>query len=241
VSLAIHGVWIQAALYRGSYMPTPHYTRNDIAQAGFVRRPVESERSPSGGTVSIPSPEQRTQTTLHDFADLSKAPRTPDEQHVLILSPLRNAEPTLSAFFSLLATFDHPRAQTSLGFLIGDEEDATGSLVADWVKEQVEKGEYRHVTLIRKDFGLDSPKGNARHVKWVQPQRRCVTALCVDRRAIAKLCSSNMIARSWQRLGRFCSRRRSAQTSTGFSGSIRIWHLLHQVSFQTYCATAALA
>lgn len=192
VLMAIHGVWMQAAWHRGSYMPTPHYTRNDIAQAGFIRQPLEFGKLPSGNAVSKET--RRTQTSVHDFADLSTAPRTPDEQHVLILSPLRNAEPTLSAFLELLATLEHPRAQTSLGLLIGDEEDATGSLIADWVKEQAEKGEYRHISLIRKDFGLDSPKGNARHLKWVQPQRRCLTALCCSRRrAVADACRPNAL------------------------------------------------
>lgn len=101
---------------------------------------------------------------------------TSDDQHLLILSPIRNAQHLLPTYFKHLENLSHPKQNTSIGFLLSDEEDETGILVQHWCEEQASKGEYRSITLLRKDFGLLSPKGNARHEDWIQAQRRSLMA-----------------------------------------------------------------
>lgn len=98
------------------------------------------------------------------------------DQHLLILSPIRNAAHLLPTFFNNLEKLTHPKMNTSIGILLSDEEDETGSIVQDWVNLQSIKNEYRHITLLRKDFGLIMPSGKARHEDWVQTQRRSIMA-----------------------------------------------------------------
>lgn len=121
------------------------------------RTPVDSWTFPSSST---PGSHQ------------SPTPPKSSDQHLLILSPIRNAQDALPTYFHHLENLKHPKSNTSIGFLLSDEEDETGRLVKQWVDEQASKGEYRHITLLRKDFGLLSPNGQARHKDWIQAQRR---------------------------------------------------------------------
>ena len=97
-----------------------------------------------------------------------------NELHLLILCPLRNAASHLPHFFSLLDNMTHPFANTSLGFLVGDESDNTGEVLHNLVESRMRHSErrYRHVSLLHKDFNVVMPTGAARHTYFLQQQRR---------------------------------------------------------------------
>ena len=102
------------------------------------------------------------------------SPTPMNELHLLILCPLRNAASDLPRLFSLLDTFTHPFSNTSLGFLVGDEDDDTGNVLRNLVEERMEKEErrYKHVSLLHKDFKVEMPSGANRHSYLLQSQRR---------------------------------------------------------------------
>lgn len=120
-----------------------------------------------------------TELQLYNFDQKSARAdgrREINDLHVLILTPLKNAVDVLDNFFELLTGLEHPKENTSIGFLIGDEEDHTGKLVDEWVQKQHDKGEYRKISLLKKDFGIITPGGDARHKNWLQAQRRSLMA-----------------------------------------------------------------
>lgn len=97
-----------------------------------------------------------------------------NELHLLVLCPVRNAATDLVHLFDLLDSMKHPQANTSLGFLVGDEDDNTGDVLHDLVEQRMNdaRRRYRHVTLLHKDFKVEMPSGSARHAYLLQTQRR---------------------------------------------------------------------
>jgi len=126
--------------------------------------------SPAGDAPSVFGPAWPSDAT--STSHLLPISKSINDLHVLILTPLKNAQSNLHSYLSLLGNLQHPKQNVSVGFLIGDEEDDTGSLVYDWCREQEQLGEYRKITLLKKDFGLQFPGGDARHENWIQGQRR---------------------------------------------------------------------
>lgn len=202
LSFGVFGVCALTALKHGKLMYTPVYSKYDIAQAGYNRNLVTPQPSTLTGSGTLSnldiseqdriSPgfvEAHPQDGRETFLDSWTFPSSPSlglasallepkssDQHLLILSPIRNAHDTLPTYFRHLENLQHPKSNTSLGFLLSDEEDETGILVQHWCDEQLAKGEYRQITLLRKDFGLFTPRGGARHEDWVQAQRRALMA-----------------------------------------------------------------
>lgn len=193
LAFAVIGIYTSLGLKNGKLIHTPVYSKYDIAQAGYNRNLVTpplpgtlSDSHPSSNSVAeddrIPENRQGTFLDTWTFSNNSSlcSPIVSDskssDQHLLILSPIRNAHSILPTYFRHLENLQHPKSNTSIGFLLSDEEDETGILVQHWCDEQAAKGEYRHVTLLRKDFGFLTPKGEARHQNWVQAQRRGIMA-----------------------------------------------------------------
>lgn len=95
--------------------------------------------------------------------------------HLLILCPMRNSAKDLPHFFDQLDGMTHPKQNTSLGFLIGDEDDDTGEVLHRMVEERMGRepeSRFRHVTMLHKDFNVEMPSGSARHTYVLQAQRR---------------------------------------------------------------------
>jgi hypothetical protein len=137
------------------------------------------------GAVQYPPPtsnsnrQQGTSVQLYDFDQKSirtDGRKNINDLHILILTPLKNAVDLLDSFFSLLTGLEHPKENISIGFLIGDEEDDTGKIVHEWVGKQQDLGHYRKISLLKKDFGIITPGGDARHKNWLQGQRRSLMA-----------------------------------------------------------------
>lgn len=206
--LAVLGVATVVGFATGLVQRTPMYTEKALQDAGWARRPIAlSRHSPNSGHTAQQSFSQDPYTgvTLHDFspqkplhalteypassssssistqtrAHPPNVPISSDDLHLLILCPLRNSAPDLPHLFKLLDGLAHPSVNTSLGFLVGDEDDDTGDVLHRLVQERANRDEdqrYRHITMLHKDFNLQVPSGANRHSYPVQLQRRSVMA-----------------------------------------------------------------
>ncbi|SGY14082.1 BQ5605_C010g06054 [Microbotryum silenes-dioicae] len=133
--------------------------------------------------------QQQHSDTLWNTHDLSKSSSEPDapltppstsqaataasDLHLLILTPLSTSSSDLNHYFALLDKMVHPRCNTSLGFLVADEQDDTASRLQQML---LDRPGFREITLIRKDFGIEGPTRGARHRRWWQQQRRAIMA-----------------------------------------------------------------
>lgn len=169
---AVYGLYMQIQTQRGRFVATPIYTDYEIAQAGWIRPALSLPSNSSSRPELANTTAIDTDLQTYDLTSASNTSININDLHVLILTPLRNAASTLPTFFNLINNLDHPKENTSLGFLLGDEEDETGKLMVEWSRKEKEKGTYRRLMLLRKDYGMLSPGGSARHNIWVQSQRR---------------------------------------------------------------------
>jgi mannan polymerase complexes MNN9 subunit len=114
---------------------------------------------------------------IHDFPQRGDKNGT-----VLILTPLKDARGHWERYLDLLNQIDYPKHLLSLGVLVSDSKDGTWDACMD-VFERVKRKEsdfpgdflkeYRHLTLLKADFGLVIAD---RHQEGVQLQRRSVLA-----------------------------------------------------------------
>ncbi|ORZ17230.1 hypothetical protein BCR42DRAFT_460710 [Absidia repens] len=93
--------------------------------------------------------------------------------HVLILTPLKNAAAYLPTYFDLVDQLDYPKSKISLAFLVSDTTDDTVALL----RAQQKKWRYRYhaVHIHEKDFRFDLPE-DQRHQFQLQPLRRSFMA-----------------------------------------------------------------
>lgn len=153
---------------------------------------INTRPASQGTTIPAVSRPQTKNTTLYTLSEsvnqssgstslqvfdfdrhhLNNGVKRVQDLHILILTPLKNAQEVLHHFFALVENLDHPKENLSIGLLVGDEEDETGSMVNDWCVDQEKKGDYRKITLLKRDFGLPHPSGEDRHKHWLQAQRR---------------------------------------------------------------------
>lgn len=96
-------------------------------------------------------PAARTSERPQAVVEPAVAPAS-ERPLVLVLTPLKDAAAFLPGYLDSLRSLDYPREAISLGLLEGDSKDTTPDLL-----QQVLPGleaEYRRVTLVRRDFGL---------------------------------------------------------------------------------------
>ncbi len=96
------------------------------------------------------------------------------QEPVLILTPVKNAEPHLRTFFRLLEHLTYPRHLLSIGMLESDSDDRTWERLED-ARAGLEQ-RYRAVTLCQKEFGYRIPPGTPRWSRSIQLERRSVLA-----------------------------------------------------------------
>src|SRR5215467_8550873 len=93
---------------------------------------------------------------------------------VLILTPVKDAEPSLEIYFDGLHRLTYPRELLSFGFLESDSIDNT--------YEEIERRiallnqQFRRASLWKKDFAFHIPKGMPRWDNRIQLERRSVLA-----------------------------------------------------------------
>ena len=75
---------------------------------------------------------------------------------MLILTPLRDAEPYLDKYFELISQLSYPHDLIDLAFLVGDCKDKTLSALEEELERLQSKANpsrFRSATIIQKDFG----------------------------------------------------------------------------------------
>jgi hypothetical protein len=98
----------------------------------------------------------------------------PPKDHVLILTPVKQAARHLDNYFAALERLTYPAPQLSLGFVEGDSTDGTYKRLAERLPQL--RRRYRRVTLAKRDFGFQMPAEAPRWAPPFQLARRVVLA-----------------------------------------------------------------
>lgn len=96
------------------------------------------------------------------------------DQKVLILTPAKDAEPTLDRYFELLYSLTYPRELISLGFLESDSRDRTAGIMKAAHPRLAR--DFRRAMMWSHDFGYRLSDGVPRYEDSVQMERRAVLA-----------------------------------------------------------------
>jgi hypothetical protein len=94
--------------------------------------------------------------------------------HLLILTPVKDASDHLDTYLKGLASLTYPRHLISVAFLEGDSVDGTHELLAQRIEEL--ETTFRRAKLYKKDFGYPSPTNYPRYAPHLQLKRRTVLA-----------------------------------------------------------------
>jgi len=98
-----------------------------------------------------------------------------NREHILILTPLRDAAPYLEKHFDLLSQLTYPHSLIDLAFLVGDSTDDTLALLARELErvQHISKTAFRSTMIVEKDFGaIQSQDVQDRHGFAAQGPRR---------------------------------------------------------------------
>lgn len=110
---------------------------------------------------------------LNPIKSTSKALQ--NEEHVLILTPLRDAAPYINQHFDLLSQLTYPHHLIDLAFLVSDTGDDTLAVLAKEL-ERVQSHEstaFRSTMIVEKDFGVETSQSvEYRHSFEAQGPRR---------------------------------------------------------------------
>ncbi|KAM0786708.1 hypothetical protein ACM66B_002150 [Microbotryomycetes sp. NB124-2] len=185
VVLATFGVYFIVASFLGKIQTLPSYTPAQLRDAGWLRPPLVLDRP----FHSSPETEPLGKLSMYDLTTSTPLTLTVDNAtvhaphqepvptsalHLLILTPLCNSADQLDMLFRNIDSLTHPKANTSIGFLVSDTHDDTGSRLRQFTDERL--ASYREITLLEKNFDLELPSGSARHRLWAQGQRRSIMA-----------------------------------------------------------------
>jgi glycosyltransferase involved in cell wall biosynthesis len=94
--------------------------------------------------------------------------------HVLILTPAKDAAGVLECYFAALAQLGYPRELISLGFLESDSRDGTYELLIQHANRLA--GQYRKLGVWKRDFGFRIPPHVPRWSPELQVERRATIA-----------------------------------------------------------------
>lgn len=156
----------------------------------FVHPMAMSGQCTSGGRAvrAFSQAMSFTQTTSnhkHDtepvYVDLNQVEATAhakdNEEHVLILTPLKNAANYLPRYFELLDRMTYPKHLISIAFLVSDTNDETVELLEQQADAFMSrwKNRYHNVAIYQKDFNFELPE-DRRHAFEMQPLRRSYMA-----------------------------------------------------------------
>lgn len=114
---------------------------------------------------------RQTLSTFISKTDSSSLPLNHD--HVLILTPLKNAAAYLPTYFELVDQLEYPKSKLSLAFLVSDTTDDTVAILR--AQQQQLKHRYHSFHIYEKDFNFELPEGQ-RHQFELQPLRRSFMA-----------------------------------------------------------------
>jgi hypothetical protein len=93
---------------------------------------------------------------------------------VLVLTPVKDAEPVLDRYFAAIDTLTYPRELMSIAFLESDSSDGTYRLLEERIGTLRQR--FRSAALFKKDFGFRIPKNVPRWARSIQIERRGILA-----------------------------------------------------------------
>jgi hypothetical protein len=95
-----------------------------------------------------------------------------NKEHILILTPLKNAEPYLPRYFELIEAMTYPKELISMAFLVSDTTDNTIDNLKQYANSRLDSNDtYHSINIYEKDFNFVMPEGD-RHQFEVQAMRR---------------------------------------------------------------------
>jgi hypothetical protein len=102
-----------------------------------------------------------------------------EQEHVLILTPLKNAEVYLPRYFELIDRLSYPKDLITVAFLVSDTTDKTVELLKERADEYLNRQDpsqrYHEIAIYEKDFNFQLPE-DKRHTFELQPLRRSFMA-----------------------------------------------------------------
>ncbi|ORZ02326.1 hypothetical protein BCR43DRAFT_481377 [Syncephalastrum racemosum] len=128
--------------------------------------------------VAFSSSSSSSRASYIDLNGLQATPNAKDDgEHVLILTPLKNASPYLPRYFELIDRMSYPKHLVSIAFLVSDTTDDTVELLRRQADEYLNRAEdrYHHIAIYEKDFNFELPE-DKRHTFELQPLRRSYMA-----------------------------------------------------------------
>ncbi|RUS34233.1 hypothetical protein BC938DRAFT_481680 [Jimgerdemannia flammicorona] len=100
-------------------------------------------------------------------------------EHILILTPLKNASPYLGRHFELLDRLSYPKELISIAFLVSDTTDDTVQMLKEYADIFLNRpnraDRFHRIQVFEKDFHYELPE-DKRHTYALQPLRRSVMA-----------------------------------------------------------------
>ena len=117
------------------------------------------------------------------FINLNYLDATPnaknEQEHVLIVTPLKNAEAYLPRYFELIDKMSYPKNLITVAFLVSDTTDGTVDMLKRKADEFLNRRDpsqrYHEVAIYEKDFNFQLPE-DKRHTFELQPLRRSFMA-----------------------------------------------------------------
>lgn len=102
-----------------------------------------------------------------------------EQEHVLILTPLKNAQVYLPRYFELIDRLSYPKHLITIAFLVSDTTDDTIPLLKqkadEFLNRQNPEDRYHEIAIYEKDFNFQLPE-DKRHTFELQPLRRSFMA-----------------------------------------------------------------
>jgi hypothetical protein len=120
------------------------------------------------------------QAKFINLNDLKASANAKDQQeHVLIVTPLKNAEPYLERYFELIDRLSYPKDLITIAFLVSDTTDRTVPMLKakadEFLNREDPSQRYHEVAIYEKDFNFELPE-DKRHTFELQPLRRSYMA-----------------------------------------------------------------
>ncbi|KAJ2962211.1 hypothetical protein NQZ79_g2607 [Umbelopsis isabellina] len=129
----------------------------------------------SAQALSSDGAKQMTFSNLNHLTATASA--RDNKEHVLILTPLKNAVPYLERYFELVDRLSYPKHLISLAFLVSDTTDETVSELQRHARELQTRWQdrYHSIRIFEKDFKFELTE-EERHKYELQPKRRSFMA-----------------------------------------------------------------
>ncbi|KAJ1844029.1 hypothetical protein LPJ70_003133 [Coemansia sp. RSA 2708] len=120
-----------------------------------------------------------SQVILANNRDVAPYTQEPEDDSLLILTPVKNNAQHLARYFALLDKLKYPRSRISLAFLVSDSTDKTQQMLIEsrqWYQEQAPPElRFRRFDIYRQDFFYALSR-KQRHLREKQKERRMMMA-----------------------------------------------------------------